>query len=122
MSASTLGSTSRSLIERVRAVDDDAWNHLVELYAPLVCHYCRRSNLSDADAADVFQDVFHTTFAKIDRFQRRSASDTFRGWLATITQNKIRDLFRRREREPAGVGGTEIQRRLTNTLAPSSVR
>src|SRR5262249_61127710 len=34
-------STSRSLLERVRADDPAAWERLVGLYSPLVYHWCR---------------------------------------------------------------------------------
>ncbi len=112
--------TSRSLLERVRAQDREAWNRLVELYAPLVFHHCRSARLSDADSADIFQDVFQATFAKIDSFEKRESGGTFRGWLSTIARNKVRDHFRRIEREPRGVGGTEIQLRMSQASAPEA--
>ena len=43
---------------------------------------------------------------------RSEQGDTFRGWLRTITRNKVRDHFRRWGREPGGAGGTEAQIRL----------
>jgi RNA polymerase sigma-70 factor (ECF subfamily) len=101
--------TSPSLLERVKADDPDAWDRLVGLYAPLVYRWCRRWGLPEQEIADVFQDVFHAVAAHIGAFRRERAGDTFRGWLRTITQNKVRDHFRRRGREPSGAGGTEAQ-------------
>src|SRR5262249_36174615 len=43
------------------------------------------------------------------------------GWLRTITRNKVRDLFRRRGREPDGVGGTDAHRRLAQLPAPGPI-
>jgi len=111
-------STSRTLLERVRADDAAAWDRLVRLYAPLVFYWCRRWGLQDEDAADVFQEVFLAVATHIGDFQKRQPGDTFRGWLRTITSNKILDLFRRRRRDPGGVGGSEAQDRLAVLPAP----
>ena len=112
-------STSRSLLQRVRTQDPAAWDRLVELYAPFVFQQCRRARLAPEDSADVFQEVFQAAFAKLDSFEKRKAGDTFRGWLCTITANKVRDHFRRLEREPRGVGGSEVKARLAEVQAPS---
>lgn len=68
--------------------------------------------MRDDDAADVFQDVFQSVAAHLGGFRRDRAGDTFRGWLRTITRNKVNDHFRRRDREPLGVGGSEARDRL----------
>lgn len=112
------GATSESLLERVRANDGEAWDRLVALYAPLVWRCCAR--LPRDDAADVFQDVFQAAAARIETFRRRSERDTFRGWLRTLARNKVNDHFRRLEREPRGVGGTELQVRLAQVPDPGA--
>src|SRR5436309_2947113 len=50
--------TSLSLLARARTREAAAWERLVDLYAPLVYHWCRRCGLSAEDSADVFQEVF----------------------------------------------------------------
>jgi RNA polymerase sigma-70 factor (ECF subfamily) len=112
--------TSRSLLDRVRAGDGAAWERLVRLYAPLVFHWCRRWDLQEQDAADVFQEVFQAVAAHIAGFRKQHAGDTFRGWLRTITRNKVHDHFRRLGREPGGEGGTDAQLRLAQLPAPAS--
>lgn len=112
--------TSRSLLERVRADDPLAWERLVALYAPLVLHWCRRWDLQDEDAADIFQEVFQAVATHIAAFRKEKPGDTFRGWLRTITHNKVRDHFRRLGREPAGVGGTDAHLRLCQLPAPDA--
>lgn len=111
-------STSRSLLERVRADDTAAWDRLVTLYAPLVLYWCRRWDLQEQDSADVFQEVFLAVAKHISGFQRERKGDTFRGWLRTITRNKVLDHFRRLGREPGGVGGTDAQLRMSALPAP----
>jgi RNA polymerase sigma-70 factor (ECF subfamily) len=106
------------LLERVKADDPRAWDQLVALYAPLVFQWCRGWDLREQDAADIFQEVFQAVALHIGSFRKQRKEDTFRGWLRTITRNKIHDHFRRRGREPEGVGGTDAQTRLTQYPAP----
>jgi RNA polymerase sigma-70 factor (ECF subfamily) len=112
--------TSRSLLERVKADDTAAWDNLVSLYAPLVFHWCRKQDLQEQDAADIFQEVFQAVATHIAGFRKERPGDTFRGWLWRITRNKIHDHFRRLGREPGGVGGTDAQVRLSQLPAAES--
>jgi RNA polymerase sigma-70 factor (ECF subfamily) len=111
--------TSRSLLERIKADEPAAWDQLVTLYAPLVFHWCRRWDLQEQDAADVCQEVFQAVASHVAEFRKERKGDTFRGWLRTITQNKVRDHFRRLDREPGAVGGTDAQARLAQLPAPA---
>jgi RNA polymerase sigma-70 factor (ECF subfamily) len=101
--------TSRSLLDRVRVDDPAAWDRFVAVYGPLVLRWCRRLGLPEQEAADVFQDVFQAVATHIGAFRREKPGDTLRGWLRSITRNKVRDHFRRLGREPGGAGGTEAQ-------------
>src|SRR4051794_38956050 len=85
--ASGPDATSPSLLLRVQGNQAAAWERLVELYAPLVYHWCRRARLGEEDTADVFQEVFRAVARTIGAFRRDRAGDTFRGWLRTITRN-----------------------------------
>ncbi len=105
-------STSTSLLERVKAQDADAWRRLVELYGPAVYLWSRQSGLQAEDAGDVVQEVFSSVAARIDTFRRRRPGDSFRGWLWTITRNKVRDHFRRLAGRVQAPGGTKAQERL----------
>src|SRR5437879_5686179 len=102
-------STSRSLLARVHANDAAAWERLVTLYTPLVWHWCRKMDLPKQEIADVFQDVFQAVAAHIGDFHHDRPGDTFRGWLRTITRNKVHDHFRACQREPQAVGGSEAR-------------
>lgn len=115
-------STSISLLYRLKANESGAWDRLVVLYAPLVYHWCRKLDLPDQDAADVFQDVFQSLSAKISTFRKEQPGDTFRGWLRIITHNKVYDHFRRQGREPQAAGGTEANIRFSQleSLDPQS--
>jgi RNA polymerase sigma-70 factor (ECF subfamily) len=110
--------TSPSLLARAQDNQPAAWEKLVDLYAPLVYHWCRRCDLSPEDTADVFQEVFRSVAAHLGGFRRDRAGDTFRGWLRTITRNKIRDHFRRRQEQPQAAGGTDAQLRILAVPEP----
>jgi RNA polymerase sigma-70 factor (ECF subfamily) len=102
----------------VQADERDAWERLVNLYAPLVLHWCRGGGLQDQDVADIFQEVFQAVVAHVGSFRKERDGDTFRGWLRRITQNKVRDHYRRLGREPRGAGGSSARERLGQLPAP----
>src|SRR5438094_6344454 len=70
--------TSLSLLARVKARQEAAWERLVALYGPLVYSWCLRAGLQPADAADVGQDVFTAVLRNIASFRRDRPGDTFR--------------------------------------------
>jgi RNA polymerase sigma-70 factor (ECF subfamily) len=105
-------SLSTSLLTLLRAGDEAAWQRWAYLYGPVVEQWCRRGGLQEQDAADVVQDVFAAVMAGMEDFRREREGDTFRGWLWTVTRNKLRDHWRRRAQRPDAAGGTEAQIRL----------
>lgn len=113
------GSTSRSLLADARRSMPAAWERLVRLYAPLVASWCRRWQVPEQDLVDVMQEVFLSVSGHLDRFRKQRPSDTFRGWLFTITRNKVRDLQRRSTTEPAAAGGSEASFRMQQVLDPN---
>jgi len=110
--------TSSSLLDRVKADEAGAWDRLVTLYAPLLFHWCRRWKLQDDDVADVFQEVFKTLVVHLAEFRKDREGATFRGWLFTITRNKVLDHFRKRSQDAEAGGGTEGAMRLAQVPAP----
>jgi RNA polymerase sigma-70 factor (ECF subfamily) len=103
-----------SLLMRLRENDGDSWRQFWDLYDPVVRQWCARSGLAAHDAADVAQEVFRSVAASLGKFRRDRPRDTFRGWLWTITRNKIRDHWRARKEIPDAFGGTDAQRRLAD--------
>lgn len=108
--APSSGRTSLTLVGRVQANDEAAWQRLVDLYGPLIFSWGCRGGLSTEDAADVMQEVF-TSVAKAIRQFDPAARGRFRGWLWTITRNKIRDHYRISETQARG--GDSAYRQLT---------
>ncbi len=94
---------------------------LVNLYAPLVHRWCRSAGLQEQDAADIFQEVFRSVLVYIGGFRKERQGHTFRGWLRRITQNKVRDHFRRLGRDVRGEGGSSAQQRLAQLPEPQPI-
>ena len=101
--------TSGSLIVRLKAKDQEAWRRFVQLYGPLVYHWCCRFGLQEAEAADVGQEVFRTVSSSIDGFHLEEKGDSFRGWLRTVTRTRTIDFLRRKAKEPEAFGGSDAR-------------
>lgn len=88
------------LVIRARNGDKQAWDALVERYAPLIWSICRRHRLDDADADDVGQSVWLRLLDQLDRIRDPAALP---GWLATTTRRECSQLLRTARRpHPAG--------------------
>jgi RNA polymerase sigma-70 factor (ECF subfamily) len=117
MRADASGSTSHTLLARVGRQEPAAWERFTRLYGPVVYRWCTTAGLNPHDAADVMQEVFQAVFQGIARFQHQSAGQSLRGWLWTVTRNKICDHYRRRRNEPPGAGGAAGQQLLDQLAA-----
>jgi RNA polymerase sigma factor (sigma-70 family) len=102
-----------SLVSRVSDGDQDAWNELVERYAPLVWSICARSQLSREDIDDAAQSVWLLLVENIGRLREPAALP---GWLATTTRREALRILgaaqRREQREehvPPGLANTTEQ-------------
>jgi RNA polymerase sigma-70 factor (ECF subfamily) len=104
--------TSLSLLQRIRNGDSSGWRHVIDLYSPLVQHWCRRWGVDGADADDIQQEVFKAAAESIDNFRRDREGDTFRGWLRVITRHRVLAFWRSRSRQPDAHGGSEALQRL----------
>jgi len=104
--------TSPSLLQRAKHDDPAAWARLSKIYGPLVYQWGRRCGLPAEDAADIVQETFGILARKLGSFRRDSEKDSFRGWLWTITRNRVRDHMRRASDRAMASGGTTAHMRL----------
>ena len=90
-----MDTTSASLLERVRRLDDaDAWGRFVRTYSPILYSWARRFGLSHDDAGELTQDVFAVLVQKLPEFEYNTDKQ-FRGWLWTVTRRRWMDRKRR---------------------------
>lgn len=98
------GRTVTDLVTRAGSGDKQAWDALVERYAPLIWSICRRYQLADADAADAGQSVW---LHLVDQLGSLRDPATLAGWLAITTQREcLRVLRAQRPPTATSVTGT----------------
>jgi RNA polymerase sigma factor (sigma-70 family) len=87
------------LVTRAKIGDQQAWDALVDRYAPLIWSICSRYRLNHADAEDVNQSVWLTLVSHLGSLRNPAALP---GWLATTTQRECSRARRaERSRSPA---------------------
>jgi RNA polymerase sigma factor (sigma-70 family) len=79
------------LVMRARDGDQQAWDAIIERYAPLVWSICRRYRLAGADAEDAGQAVWLSLMDHIGQIRDPAALP---GWLATTTGRECGRLVR----------------------------
>ena len=89
--------TDSELVARCRAGDQQAWAELVERFSRYVYAISVQAfRLSDADAEDVFQEVFARAYQHLDGLRDDAA---VRPWLAQLTRRLCIDRLRASARE-----------------------
>ncbi len=88
------------LVTRARNGDQQAWDALVERYAPLIWSICRRHRLEAADAQDAAQNVWLKLMDHLDGLRDPAALP---GWLATTTRRECARVARA-ARRPCDAG------------------
>jgi len=74
-----------ALVARAAGSDQEAWNELIERYAPLVWTICTRYRLSSHDIEDVGQNVWLLLVEQLGKLREPAALP---GWLATTTSRE----------------------------------
>lgn len=93
--ASTLSDSE--LVARCRAGDQQAWSDLVERFSRYVYAISVQAfRLPEADAEDVFQEVFARAYQHLDKLRDDAA---VRPWLAQLTRRLCIDKLRATARE-----------------------
>lgn len=110
--------TRVTLLTRLRdGRDGDAWREFVQIYGPVVYRFARNRGLQDADAADLMQDVLRSVARNAPKMEYDPARGTFRGWLYTVTRNKIYNFLSGQRHRPRASGDADAQERLDATPA-----
>jgi len=105
--------TRASLLVQLRdATNHEAWHEFVRLYSPIVYGFARKRGLQDADAADLMQDVMRSVSKAIQRLDYDRRQGMFRGWLFTITRNKIFNHLSAKRIRPQASGDENTNRLL----------
>ena len=113
--------TSASLLDRLRRQPDEAsWKRLVELYTPLLRGWLRRNLVAHEDVQDLVQDVLEILVRELPRFRYDRQRGSFRGWLRTLTVNRLRMFWRARKGRALATGDSALARKLDDLEDPHS--
>jgi RNA polymerase sigma factor (sigma-70 family) len=105
--------TRTSLVLQLREPTNHvAWQEFARLYGPVIYGFARKRGLQDADAADMMQDVLRSVSGAIGTLDYDRKRGSFRGWLFTITRNKIFNFLSARKIRPQGSGDTTTNKLL----------
>ena len=85
------GAQITGLVTRASTGDTQAWDALVDRYAPLIWSICGRYRLSRGDAEDVGQSVWLRLAGQLDKIRDPAALP---GWLATTTSRECGRVVR----------------------------
>jgi RNA polymerase sigma factor (sigma-70 family) len=97
--------TDAQLVARCREGDDACWRALVERYSRYVYAISVQAfRLPEADADDVFQEVFTRAYEHLGKLRDDGA---LRPWLAQLTRRLCIDTLRSGSREQPGVEDVE---------------
>jgi RNA polymerase sigma-70 factor (ECF subfamily) len=105
--------TRVTLLVRLRdGRDADAWKEFFDLYGPVIHRFARNRGLQDADAADLMQDVLRSVARNAAKMEYDPKRGTFRGWLYTVTRNKIYNFLNGQRIRPRASGDEDSHERL----------
>lgn len=110
--------TSLTLLGRLRHAERDeaSWVTFVERYGPKIFSWCKFRQLQDVDAEEVTQNVLLKMAEHLQKFEY-DRSQSFRGWLRTVTENATKDYLKSLKSKMPVIGGSEILRRLSEVEA-----
>ena len=89
------------------------------MYGPVIYGFARKRGLQDADAADLMQEVLRSVSGAIQKLEYDRKQGTFRGWLFTITRNKVLNFHAARKIRPNAAGDSQTARALNDKPAPT---
>ena len=103
------------LIERVCAGEQEAFDELYKMFAPLV-HGILLARVPPDEVSDLVQEVFLTAYKKISTLRDQNA---FGAWLSAIARNQAVEFFRQRkptEELSENLSGKENPKREANEI------
>lgn len=120
--SSSVGSTSSSLLERVRDPNDQtAWQRFSSLYTPLLYSWLgQHHGIQDQDADDLVAEVLAVLVRELPQFHYDRAKGAFRAWLRTILAHRILNFLRGQRSQPAVTCDSDLQNILAQLEDPRS--
>ena len=90
------GTDEKSLVERCRQGEDEAWRELVDLFGQKIYSVAYHFTLKREDAEELAQEIFLKIFENLHRFD---GGFPLAAWIVSLSRNLCIDRYRRRKRE-----------------------
>ena len=90
------GTDEKSLVERCRQGEDEAWRELVDLFGQKIYSVAYHFTLKREDAEELAQEIFLKIFENLHRYD---GSFPLVAWIVSLSRNLCIDRYRRRKRE-----------------------
>ena len=118
--------TRASLLSRLKDWDDrESWEHFYDTYWRLIHRAALKAGLTREEAEDVLQETVIAVARKIAELKYDPARGSFKGWLLTLTQWRVTDQLRRRQRRIARLaddtGKTDLIEQLPDPAVAEAV-
>lgn len=115
----SLPDTRTTLIRRLADPNDGiAWAEFEQSYQPAVYRYLRFHGLQQSDAMDAMQEIMLALHKRAASWQPSGRAGSFRAWLIETARRIALQQIRQCQR--AGLGGTEILKRLNEVAGPAT--
>lgn len=90
------GTDEKSLVERCRKGEDEAWRELVDTFGQKIFSVAYHFTLKREDAEELAQEVFLKIFENLHRYD---GSFPLVAWIVSLSRNLCIDRYRRQKRE-----------------------
>jgi RNA polymerase sigma-70 factor (ECF subfamily) len=90
------GTDEKSLVERCRQGEDEAWRELVDVFGQKIYSVAYHFTLKREDAEELAQEIFLKIFENLHRYD---GSFPLAAWIVSLSRNLCIDRYRRRKRE-----------------------
>lgn len=114
--------TRPSMFIHLRDDEGKAWGRFVEEYGPMIAAWCLRQNLTEAESADVTQNVLIKLVSVMRESRYDPKQGSFRSWLKTVTNNAVRDVMRTWSKPGGGTGDSVVHSRLLMLEDPKALK
>ena len=97
-----MDTTRPSLLIRIKNRGDrSAWYEFDAIYRPLLQRFARARGLSESEADEIAQQCMTAVDQHIGRFEYDPRRGRFKAWLATMVNNRIKNMLRDRRETQA---------------------
>jgi RNA polymerase sigma-70 factor (ECF subfamily) len=90
------GTDEKSLVERCRKGEDEAWRELVDTFGQKIFSVAYHFTLKREDAEELAQEIFLKIFENLHRYD---GSFPLVAWIVSLSRNLCIDRYRRQKRE-----------------------